>query len=49
MGKNKEKKKNKKGKMKSKYHYDPKSFFIDDVLKEVEERHKQKKKSGLTT
>jgi hypothetical protein len=49
MGKDKEKKKKKKGKKKNDFHYDPNSFFIDDVLKEIEERHKdKKKKSGLT-
>lgn len=49
MGKNKEKKKHKKDKTKNEFHYDKNSFFIDDVLKEIEDRHKQKKKSGLTT
>jgi hypothetical protein len=44
MGKDKEKKKKKKDKKKNDFHYDPNSFFIDDVLKEIEERHKDKKK-----
>lgn len=44
MGKSKKKKKQKK------YHYDYESFFIDDVLKEVKERYKEKKeKVGLTS
>ena len=39
MSKSKEKKKKKK--KNKKYHYDPESFFLDDVLKEVKERRNE--------
>ena len=42
MGKSKKKKKQ------NKFHYDYESFFLDDVLKEIKENRKMKKKSGFT-
>ena len=44
MGKNKKTKQKKK----NNFHYDVNSFFLDDVLKEIKERHKEKKKSGFS-
>ena len=49
MKKTKKKKKEKNQKNDRKFHYDKESFFLDDVLKEIEEQRKQKKKSGFTT
>ena len=46
MGKSKKKKKYEN---KRRLHYDPNSFFLDDVLKEIKEQHKERKKEGLTT
>ena len=45
MGKKKEKQKQKK---KHNLHYDPNSFFLDDVLKEVEERYKERKEKEIS-
>lgn len=45
----KKKKKAKKDKPKSEFHYDPESFFLDDVLKEIKEKRKMKKEKGLTS
>ena len=39
--------KSKKKKNKNKFHYDPDSFFLDDVLKEIKQAKKEKKKEGL--
>lgn len=41
-------KKKKKLKKKNKFHYDYESFFLDDVLKEIKARRKEKKETKFT-